>query len=333
MSVNTRNRTTISARPDYRYIVFNIPLIFVASLVGAVGVNLFLLPAQLAPGGITGIGIILNELIGIPIGLVIFIGNILLLAIGYRQLGGWNTVIITFIFASLFSINVEAVRPFIPADGISDDRLLNTLYSGVVGGVTGGFIYRLGGTMGGSSILSRILNNRFGLPLSSSYLYVDSIVILGAGVVFGWESALFSLIVLVVDGFVSDYVLEGPSLIRVVTIITDQSDAVSEAIMSQMSRGVTSWTGRGRYTNQSHDVLFVTITRSQVNMLQNLVHEADPYAFVVVGNGQVAYGGGFMGKGRGGRLPQPLPKLSSLFKRQKAASTDPDTTPETRELL
>jgi uncharacterized membrane-anchored protein YitT (DUF2179 family) len=284
-----------------------------ASLIAAVAVNLFLIPASLAPGGVTGLGIILESLAPVPVALTVFIGNVILLSLGYRYLGGWNTVIMSALFAAAFSLNIQLTSYFIPAEGISDERLLNALYGGVVGGIAGGMVYRTGATMGGSTVLSRIVHTRFGVPTSSSYLYVDSVVILAAGLAFGWEASLFSLITLVVDGFVADYVLEGPSLIRIVTIITDKPVAVSDAIMSQLNRGVTSWTGQGRYTNQSHEVLFVTLSRAQVRQLQRIVDEADPYAFMVIGHGHVAYGDGFQGKGRAGRLPRKLEPASTLF--------------------
>jgi uncharacterized membrane-anchored protein YitT (DUF2179 family) len=313
LRTNTRPKRPPAAPPDYPYILMSSPVLLLASVIAAMGVNLFLVPAELAPGGVIGVGIIIESLVPFPIGLTVFLGNIVLLAIGYRELGGWNIVIMSAIFATAFAINIELTRHLVPAGGISDERLLNALYGGVVGGIAGGMVYRTGATMGGSSVLTRMLNNRFGIPTSSGYLYVDSIVILLAGLTFGWEASLFSLVTLVVDGFVADYVLEGPSLIRIVTVITDKPVSVSNAIMAELSRGVTSWTGQGRYTNQSHEVLFVTVARSQVSHLQRIVNEADPYAFVVIGHGHVAYGGGFKGKGRAGRLPRRLQPVSTLF--------------------
>ncbi len=321
MRTNPSPKRPTAALPDYHYILLSTPVLLLASFVSALGVNLFLVPANLAPGGITGIGIIAESLAPIPLSVTIFLGNAILLSIGYRELGGWNTVIMSAIFATAFSINIELTSSFVPAGGLSDERLLNALYGGAVNGIAGGMVYRTGSTMGGSSVLSRMLNNRFGIPTSTGYLYVDSVVILAAGLVFGWEASLFSLITLVVDGFVADYVLEGPSLIRIVTIITDKPVAVSNSIMAELSRGVTSWTGQGRYTSQSHEVLFITVSRSQVNQLQRIVDEADPYAFVVVGQGHVAYGGGFKRRGRAGRLPGRLPRVTSLFQQQLEPET------------
>ncbi|MEO0562078.1 MAG: YitT family protein [Chloroflexota bacterium] len=230
MSQSTQPKVYTAPRPNWRYILLRIPMIYIASLISALAITLFLVPAQLAPGGISGVGILLDALTGFPIALTVLIGNIVLLSVGYRQLGGWNTVIITAVFVVMYSLNIELTLSFVPPEGISDDRLLNALYGGIVGGISGGIIYRMGGTLGGTSVISRILQTRFGIPTSTAYLYVDSVIILSAGYIFGWEASLFSLVVLVVNGFVADYVLEGPSNIRIVTIITDSPVAVSNAV-------------------------------------------------------------------------------------------------------
>lgn len=310
----TTNKPTIrkASPPDWRYIGARLPLLFIASIISSISVTLFLRPAEIVAGGLTGIGLILNLTTGFPLGVFTLIGNVIMLAIGYRQLGGWNVVVLTMFFVVFFSINVEWIGRIMPPEGISDDRFLNAVYAGIVGGISGGLVYRAGSTMGGSSIISRIIHNRFGVPTSSAYLYVDSFVILAAGYFFGWDASLFSLIALMLDGIVADYVLEGPSLIRTATIITDKPEAVSREIMYRLNRGATTWTGTGAYTQQAHTVLFVTITRAQVGELRDVVDQADPQAFVVIGHGHVAYGSGFKTKGRAGKLPRPLPAIDQI---------------------
>jgi len=154
-------------------------------------------------------------------------------------------------------------------------------------------VLRAGGTQGGTSTLGRILQQQFGMPLSATSLYTDTAVIVLAGLVFGWEGALYAIVALFVGGATADYVLEGPSVIRIATIITDKPDAISELVMDDMGRGVTAWQGKGMFTEQNHTVLFITVSRAQVSSLQRLVHLADPNAFMVIGQGHVAYGEGF----------------------------------------
>jgi uncharacterized membrane-anchored protein YitT (DUF2179 family) len=263
------------------------------SLVGAVSVIIFFAPSNIAPAGISGIGVILNELIGSPIGIVVLIGNLPILYLAYRMLGGLQAVIWTAYVVIVYSLVLDVLTPFFPPEGVSDDVMLNAIFAGVVNGVGGGLVLRGGGTYGGTATLARIIQIKFGTPLSSTYLYANIIIVVAAGVFLGWESALFSLVALIIEGMTSDYMLEGPAVIRTATIITDEPRIVADAILYQMQRGVTAWDATGMYTNQTRSILFVTLPRPQVSTLQQVVLTADPAAFIVIGQGHVAYGGDF----------------------------------------
>ena len=112
-----------------------------------------------------------------------------------------------------------------------------------------------------------------------------------AGLVFGWEMALYAFITLFTWGFVADYVLEGPSVVRTVFIVTDSPDEVSRVLMDRLGVGVTGWAGRGMYSNVEHTTLFSTVNRSDVNILKAIVSDADPKAFVVIAQGHQTRGG------------------------------------------
>jgi uncharacterized membrane-anchored protein YitT (DUF2179 family) len=261
--------------------------------VSAIAVIVFQAPFNIAPGGVTGVAVILNHLVGTPIGLVILLGNIPIQWYAYRTLGGWRVIAATVFFIVVYSIGIDVLTPFFPAEGVSDNLLLNALFGGIVGGIGTGLTFRGGGTAGGTNTLGRILQDKYGIPLSSSTLYTDGLVIALAGVVFGWEGALYAIVALYVGGAAADYVLEGPSVIRTAVIITDQPRPVANAILSELHRGVTAWEGRGMYTDDAHTVLYVTMGRAQVNALRRVVLKADPKAFIVIGQGHVAYGEGF----------------------------------------
>lgn len=271
-----------------RYIMLTI-----GALLGAVAVNVFYTPANIAPSGISGIAIILNHVVGTPIGLIVLIGNIPVQILALRTLGGWRVVARTVYVLIVYSIAIDQLGFYFPSMAISDDRLLNAVFGGILGGIGGGLIYRAGGTFGGTSTLARILQSRLGTPLGSTYLYTDTLVVLLAGMVFGWQGALYAIITIFVDGTTSDYVLEGPSRIRTATIITNRRDAVASALMHELGRGVTAWQGQGMYTHQERTILFVTVSRPQVSELRRVVFSADPDAFLVIGQGHTAYGEGF----------------------------------------
>ncbi|MBN8638854.1 MAG: YitT family protein [Anaerolineae bacterium] len=275
-------------------IAYRLLRLAIGAVISAIAVIVFEVPAQIAPGGISGIAIILNHLVpALPIGLMILIGNIPIQLIAFRFLGGWKVVAATIFTVVLYSLLIDIMTPWFNGYMMSHDRLLNAIFGGIIGGIGGGIVLAAGGTLGGTSTLGRILQKRYGTPLSSSTLYTDGFVVLGAGLVFGWEGALYAMVTLYVAAATTDYVLEGPSVIRTSVIITDHPRELADAITSRMGRGVTSWAGTGMYTNQPRTVLYVTMARSQVNELRRIVRHVDPAAFMVVGQGHVAYGHGF----------------------------------------
>lgn len=267
--------------------------ITVGTMIGAVAVIIFYAPFNIAPAGISGIAVILNDLLALPIGLVVLIGNLPLLYLAYRMLDGWKTVAWTLYILLLFTAMLDIFAPLFPTDGVSEDMLLNAIFAGIVGGVGGGLVYSAGATFGGTTILALILQRRNGMPLSTTFMYSNLVIVGLAGIFLGWESALLSLVALVMEGAASDYIMEGPSVIRTGTIITQKPREVADAIMFNMQRGVTAWDGRGMYTNQPRDILFVTVPRSQVRELREIVLSIDDAAFIVIGQGHVAYGHGF----------------------------------------
>ena len=270
-------------------------LLLAGALVQAVGLRLFMVPAQLASGGISGISQLINHFTGWPIGLMVFIGNIPLFLLGWRMLGGRRFAIRTFVAVLAYSIFTEAVLwlPFFPKNGITSDLVLNSLYGAVVSGIGYGLVYRAQGTSGGSDILARILNRWRGIPMTQSYLMTDTLVILAAGFVFGWQKALYAIIVLYVSGLVVDSTLEGAGTVRMTLIITNQCREVADRVLAEMERGMTILEGTGAYTGEARPVLYCVVTRSEVQQLKTIVQEVDPKAFIVIGMAHEALGEGF----------------------------------------
>jgi len=268
-------------------------LIITGSLAQAIGLRLFLVPAQLASGGVSGIAQLINHYTDWPIGIMVFIGNIPLFLLGWRFLGGrrfgWRTA--TAVIS--YSFFVDFLVLFLPENGLTDDILLNSLYGAVISGFGYGLVYRARGTSGGSDILARVLNHWRGVSMSASYLMVDSAVILGAGLVYGWKQALYALIALYVSGLVAETTLEGPTTVRTALIVTGQPEVVSGRILDDMQRGVTVMPGTGAYTGVSRPMLYCVVTRAEVAFLKTIVQEADPSAFMVIGQAHEALGEGF----------------------------------------
>jgi len=270
-------------------------LITLGTLTQAVGLMIFLVPANLASGGVSGIAQLVNYYTGWPIGMMVFFGNIPLFGLGWRFLGGRGFALRTAFAIATYSLFVDSLTwlPFFPKSGLTDDLFLNALYGAVVSGIGYALVYRGRGTSGGSDILARILNHYRGIPMTQSYLLTDTVVILGAGFIFGWQAALYAIITLYVSGLVVDTVIEGGGTVRTALIVTSEPQAVTEQVMHDLERGVTVIPGTGAYTGTARPILYCVVTRSEVQMLKSIVQEADPRAFMVVGAAHEALGEGF----------------------------------------
>lgn len=284
----------------------------VGAAIGAASVIVFLVPANVVPQGISGIAALLNALFGLPIGIVVLLINIPILYMGHRMLpGGWWMTVQSVFVVVLFSVFIDAFTLLLPEVGYSDDRLLNTLFGGILGGISGGIVYRTGTNYGGTSVLALILQRKFGLPLSTTFMYTDTVIILVSGFIFGIEGALYAIVALFLSGLASDYVMEGPSVIRTVFVVTEQPYEVSEAVMARLQRGVTAINARGMYTGKERSFLYITISRAQVNELRSVISDVDERAFIVVGQGHTAYGGGFKPVKKNGKNGDTIQKVMS----------------------
>jgi len=268
-------------------------VILLGALVQAFAMRLFLVPGQLVSGGISGASQIINHFVKIPIGLMVFVGNIPLFILGWRFLGGPRFALRTAIAVGAFSLFTDLLVLLIPASGVTPDNVLNALFGGVVLGVGLGLVYRGGGTSGGSDILGRILNHRFGISISQAYLITDTVVVLAGGFAFSWEKALYGMVVIYISGLAAEMISEGSSIFRTAVIISEKYEAISSEIMSTLERGVTVLSGTGAYTGNERPVLYCVITRGEVNQLKEVVKEIDPKAFMVIGVTHEAMGEGF----------------------------------------
>ncbi|GAB4481538.1 MAG: YitT family protein [Anaerolineales bacterium] len=270
-------------------------LIALGALIQAAALRIFFIPADLASGGVSGIAQLIHHYTNWPVGLMVFLGNLPLFALGWRFLGGRGFALRTGFAIVTYSFLTDALLwlPFFPRDGLTHDLVLNSLYGAVIAGIGYGLVYRGRGTSGGSDILARIFNHYRGISMTQSYMMTDTAVILAAGLVFGWDKALYAVITLYVSGLVVDAAMEGGGTVRTALIITSAPQEVAAKILTVLERGVTRLEGTGVYTGQERPVLYAVVTRAEVQMLKDIVHEADPLAFMVIGAAHEAMGEGF----------------------------------------
>jgi uncharacterized membrane-anchored protein YitT (DUF2179 family) len=273
--------------------VWDFVLILFGAFIQAGALRLFLVPAELVSGGISGLAQLIHHYTAFPIGMMVLLGNIPLFILGWRFLGGPRFVIRTILSIVAFSVFTDVLVLFVPRGGVTDDLVLNTIYGGLMLGIGLGIVYRGQGTSGGSDILGRILNRHFGLTISQAYLITDSLVVIGAGFVFGWTKALYGLVLIYVSGLAAEAALQGTNVVRSAMIVTTQTEAIAQAIMQDLERGVTILSGTGAYTGEPRNVIYCAVSRMEITRLKILVHDLDPKAFMVIGQAQEALGEGF----------------------------------------
>ena len=278
------------ANLDFGKILPEYFLLTIGSVILAVNFDLFLAPFNIAPGGVSGAAIIIHKFTGWPKGLMMLVLTLPMLVIGFFFLGRFRFLIRAFYVTVVYSLGVDGLVMYLPA-GVTKDLLLNALYGGIIGGIGIGLIYRGGTSPAGTSVISRVIQLKTGIPNSQLYILIDGGVILIAGLVFGWEMSLYAFVTLFTWGFVADYVLEGPSVVRTVFIVTDSPEEVSQVLMDRLGVGVTGWPVQGMFSKTEHTTLFCTVIRSDVNVLKAIVNDADPKAFMVIAQGQRAKGG------------------------------------------
>ena len=276
-----------------KYLFLDYFFIAAGAFVQALAMRLFLIPGLMVSGGISGASQIINYFTKWPIGVMVLVGNLPLLVLGWRYLGGRRFALRTAVAVFLFSVFTDGLAYFLPTEGATSDKVLVALYGGVLLGIGLGLVYRGRGTSGGSDILGRILNHYRGIAISQAYLITDGLVVLASGFAFGWDKALYALFVIYISGMAAELVSEGNNLYRMAFIITSEHKVVARQILTLLERGVTIMPGTGGYSNQSRPVLYCVLTRAEVNILKAIVHEADPDAFMVIGQANEALGEGF----------------------------------------
>lgn len=256
---------------------------------------LFQMPYNLAAGGVSGIGLIVHHYTGFSPGMFFLLANIPLFILGFFTLGRWRFLasstlaVLVFSFATeYFTNNMPAILGQFP---ITEDKLLASIFAGLIYGVGTGLIYRYGGTIGGTSIPARTIYNKAGFPLSQSYLFTDLSIVVAAGAVFNWETALLALLTLLIGGMASDYVLEGTSQVRTLMVVTENPDPIRHALIHEMRRGVTLWPVQGGYSGVERTMLYCTVLRSRIYDVKHILSLVDPDAFMVVGVSQQTWGG------------------------------------------
>jgi uncharacterized membrane-anchored protein YitT (DUF2179 family) len=264
--------------------------ILLGSLVFSIGINYFTIPNLLSEGGLIGITIIFHYLFHWSPGIVNFALNMVLVLLGIKFLE--KRAIIYTLF-SIFSCSLFLFITEETGKRLTNDTLLAAIFAGLLVGGGLGIIFRAGGTSGGTTILARIANQFLGWSMGKSILAIDIIVVAGSVFVIGLGKAMYTLIAVYIGAKAIDFIVEGLEEKVAVLIISNSSELVLDAITNKLSRGITVLEGRGGYTGDNKDVLYIVINRQEIVRLKNMIYAVDEHAYVTVHLVQEMLGKGY----------------------------------------
>lgn len=257
--------------------LFEFLFIIIGSTLAAFAIENFLVPNSILDGGINGISIILNLLLGWKLSVTIIVINIPFMYIGYKNLG-WK-----FLVKALFSILVFSflLEVFHHLDPVTDNILLATIYGSALLGVGVGLIIKSGGCLDGTESLGIVISKNTNLSVGQFVLICNAIIFSVAGFIFGIDRALYSLLAYFITSKVVDEVSEGLQKTKAAFIITNEGEKMAEAIYKKIGRTVTSLEGNGLISGEKN-VLYCVLTRIEVPELKTIVNETDFSAFITI---------------------------------------------------
>ncbi len=272
-------------------IVRNYAMITLMALLNAAAISLFIDPHNLAPGGVTGIAVIISRVLSVETGTLIFALNVPILLFAIWQFG-LHFAVSTIYATVLISVFTNLLAPFGPA---TDDILLAVLAGGVLYAVSIGLIMKAGATTGGMDIIVKWL--RMKLPyLKTGVLFfiTDAIIISVSGIVFrNLDVALYAGIIAVVNSVVLDFVLYGKDEAKLQYIISDKADTITDRLLKELDIGVTQIEGRGAFSKKEKKVLMCVVKKPVSPRVEDIVKEEDAEAFMVITSATEIFGEGY----------------------------------------
>lgn len=269
----------------------NLIIIAGAALVYAAGISLFLDPNQLAPGGVTGIAVILNRLVNVETGTLYFLLNVPIVLLGIWKFG------IRFIAKTAYAIVMVSFFTNLLGrmNPLTDDLLIAGVAGGILIAVGVGFIFKAGATTGGTDIIIKILRQKYRhLKTGFLFLCTDIAIVSVSALVFkDLEVAFYALLTVVISGKALDYVLYGGDVAKMIFIITEKPENIGKRLMKELEVGITYLHGEGGWTGNEKKVVFSMVPNRLGAEVQDIVKLEDPAAFMVVTSANEIYGEGY----------------------------------------
>ncbi len=266
-------------------------IIFLGAVLYAFSVALILEPNRLAPGGASGLAIVLSQFIPIGTGTIILLLNVPLILLGIKSFG------IKFLYTTIFAIIVNSVfvNIFALFPPVLNDVFLASICGGVVNAVSLGIILRLGGTTGGTDIVAKLLRKKMPhLEIGTLFILVDMVIVVISAFVFGnVENAIYAGICVVITGQILDRILYGGQNARMLVIISDEAERIGCRLLDDLNTGVTYLNGRGGYTQKEKNVIICVVRKRSLPRTTKIVSEEDSRAFMIITSAENIVGEGY----------------------------------------
>ncbi|HHW39108.1 MAG TPA: YitT family protein [Bacillales bacterium] len=254
-------------------------VVLAGAMLTAVSLNLFLIPANVYSSGFAGIAQLLSSIltqytpITISTGILLFLLNVPVTILGWMKVGKSFTIYSFFsVVATTFFLEIIPVYP------LSEDILLNAVFGGVILAVGVGFTLRWGASTGGVDIIAMILSRMKDKPIGTYIFALNAVIIIMAGLLNGWEKALYTLVTLYVTTRVIDTIHTRHEKVTAM-IITNKGEELAKAIHERLVRGITSIPAKGSYSKEQKEMLIIVITRYELFDLERIIRTVDPNAF------------------------------------------------------
>lgn len=273
----------------YEYVMTTIGIILVAA-----GMYFFLMPNNLATGGVNGLGIIINSFTGIPVGALMMCMNIILFIIAFIVIGtnfGIKTIYASLGLSGMIWI-LEKIYPM-KAPLVENDLMVQLIFGILISGAGMGIVFNQNASTGGTDIIAKIINKFLHINIGKAVLLSDFVITLFAGATFGIKLGLYSLLGVVINGFVIDSVIEGINVYKNVVIISAKGEQIKDFIINKLGRGATVYYAKGAYSEENKEVITTVLERKEFIRLRDYIKEIDNESFITVNNVHEAFGEGF----------------------------------------
>lgn len=242
------------------------------------GIKGFLLSSHFIDGGVTGISMLLANVLGYPLSILIPLINLPFIALGFRQIGWMFALKSTLAIAGL-----SVCLAFVNYPDVTPDKLLTAVFGGFFIGAGIGLAIRGGAVLDGTEIAALLISKNSHLLKVGDIILILNIFIFSAAAYFlGIDSALYSVLTYVAASKTIDFLIHGIEEYNAIIIMSEKSDEIREAIVRVLSRGVTIYNGRGGKTGKPMHILYCVVTRLEIGRVRNVVNEIDGTAFIVI---------------------------------------------------